>query len=122
MRRKHLLIASFLLVIIGLVSFSSLSLPVVATETMNLSPIADSDVDSDEPTTNYGAGLSLHVKFYDMTSEDERGNAYLLFDLTTLDTELFDISSATLELYTDMGSSPTAVSYTHLTLPTTPYV
>jgi len=102
----NLLVASFLLVIIGLVSVSSLSMPVVATETIILNPIADSYVNSDEPSNNYGAEASLSPKFSDLVGESRR-NAYLLFDLTPLDTELFAISSATLELYVFFNYSPT---------------
>jgi hypothetical protein len=108
LRHKHFLIASFLLVIMALVS-ASLFFPVVATETITLSPIADSYVDSDSPSANYGGDNSLLVDFWDYEYiEDVRRNSYLLFDLTTLDPDVFVISSATLEIHSYSAGSPTS--------------
>jgi hypothetical protein len=104
MKNNYFRIAFYLLVIIGLVSVSLL-FPVGAKETINVNPIADSYVDSDSPTTNFGAGASVMVANFDAI--EIRYNTYLLFNLTSFYKEIFAITSANLELYTSFDSSPT---------------
>lgn len=84
----------------------SLVSPIFSVDTAvvkTLHPIADTYVDSDEPTASYGADTHLYVAFwtYNYTPNFQR-DTYLLFDLTELFQELQTISSAYLRLYADV--------------------
>jgi len=86
-----------------------MSLPIArATDSLTLIPEADAHVDSDNPLVNYGNHSSLYVDFWDWDLlEDERRNSYLLFNLTTLQTDVFAINSATLQLHSYYTGSQT---------------
>ncbi|MDG6223249.1 MAG: DNRLRE domain-containing protein [Candidatus Bathyarchaeota archaeon] len=98
MRGKQLFLI-FTLTLLTSFSFSIVN----ATETFTLNPIADSYVSSNHPTNNYGISVSLAATIIESRIE----NSYLLFDLTSLDTKTFDITSARLELYSPSDASPT---------------
>jgi len=105
MRSKH-----FSLIFISIL-FSSFSLPIVnGAETFTLNPIADSYISSAHSTNNYGTSVSLSAAILESRIE----NSYLLFDLTSLDSESFDITSARLELYSPSDASPTLEVGVHL--------
>ena len=82
---------------------SVFSLPVFAADNITLTPIADTYGDSDENSNNFGTDATLRVAYFNFSETKE--NAYLLFDLTTINTTL--VYSATLELYALFDSSPT---------------
>ena len=80
------------------------------TNILTFNPIADTYVDSSDPESNYGNDYFINIDFFNRSdSEDIMRNTYLLFDLTTLDPELFAIESATLELYSGFNPSIAAV-------------
>ena len=101
MRRKQFHLKSFIVVLLGLLSVISLSLPVVnAGDSLIFYTIADTFVESDNPSANQGEFGWLMVDFENKsTSEDFRRNSYLLFNLTTLDRNITAINSVTLRLY-----------------------
>jgi len=67
-----------------------------AIESITFNPIADTYVDSNNPSSNYGDSPSLFADFKDISRI--RRNVYLLFNLTSLTNDDFGINSATLEL------------------------
>jgi len=85
-----------------------MSLPIArATDSLTLIPEADAYVDSDSQLVNYGNSSSLYVDFWDWALiEDERRNSYLLFNFTSLYTDVFAINSATLQLRSYHTGSP----------------
>jgi len=103
---KKFLVDVVILTVILIPILFSLVGPIFAVETAVvkiLHPIADTYVDSDEPTASYGADTHLYVAFwtYNYTPNFLR-HTYLLFDLTALFQELQSISSAYLRLYADV--------------------
>ena len=76
--------------------FSNAGISTISTRTIALYPIADTYVDADYPTTNYGGEDHLYVSKYFSSLFERR--AYLMFDLSSIDTEAI-ILSAELELW-----------------------
>jgi len=87
--------------------FSCLCLPMVtAVESISLNPVADAYVSSDRPELNYGSAYFLMVSFYDYRHVGvTKKNSYLLFDLSDISSNVYDIESATLELYQGFSTS-----------------
>ena len=100
MKVKPFKIIRYVFVLLVLVNVISLQLPKVnAIDTLTFNPVSDTFVESDKPSANQGEFMWLMVDFSNTnTSEDLTRNAYLLFDLTTLSTNISLIKSATLQL------------------------
>lgn len=82
------------------------------TGTVTLYPIADSYVDSDSPTSNFGDFIILFVDFWDHGGTgDVRCNSYLMFDLSSIPSSSI-INSAELKLLT-VGCSQTTTIGAH---------
>jgi hypothetical protein len=72
-------------------------------------PIADTYVDSDHPSSNYGGGTYLDTYFWDYNYIDDiKRNTYIKFDLSPYTPGIHNMSSATLRLYAWYVSGPTA--------------
>jgi len=93
------------------ISVSSLCFRVVAPEPIIITPIADTYVDSEKPTSNFGAANIFDVQFTNFsTTDDYFKNSYLLFDLSTISSDTHEINSAMLGLYCYfVGSTTTQV-------------
>jgi hypothetical protein len=70
------------------------------TETVTLYPVADTFVHSDIPSRNWDDMFLIYISRSPDSIGGQRENAYLLFNLTTLDNDVFAIKSATLQLHT----------------------
>jgi len=84
----------------------------LGTISINLSPTADSTVDSSNPTTNYGTGTSLAAGWYDATppNPDQALRFLIKFDLTAIPSNA-TINSATLGLYLWWGSGTPGLNW-----------
>ena len=81
---------------------------------VELTPIADAYVDSDEPDSNFGDSSYLYAKFWDYSGStfDVRSNSYLKFDLSAVSAD-FNIVYAKLELYCWSAWSPPPIVSAH---------
>ena len=94
--KKHLILTLILCsIFVGLPNIFTVN----AIENISFNPVADAYVDSNNPSSNYGDAPSLFADFKDLSANDgRRTNVYLLFNLTSLTNDGFEMNSATLEL------------------------
>ncbi len=106
-KNKSYTFGTFLSFLLLITSFSNFLPTISAQTTVYLDPIADSYVDTDNPTSNYGGSDYLDTDYWDFTViDDQSRDSWLMFDLSSIPSGA-TLTGANLWLYAWYVESPT---------------